>query len=118
MFFIDPEVCTGCGECKDACPCDAISEDENGHCVIDTDLCADCGANVIGLNPLNVLNHNYPEDASPYSSISREFLNPIYIDVEEVPEFDPADKEPLTNLLNELRSSELIEYSKIKDTGR
>ena len=28
MFFIDPEVCTGCGECKDACPCDAISEDE------------------------------------------------------------------------------------------
>lgn len=76
-------------------------------------LCADCGANVIGLNPLNVLNHNYPEDASPYSSISREFLNPIYIDVEEVPEFDPADKEPLTNLLNELRSSELIEYSKI-----
>ena len=44
MFFIDPEVCTGCGECKDACPCDAISEDENGRCVIDTDLCADCGA--------------------------------------------------------------------------
>ena len=32
MFFIDPEVCTGCGECKDACPCDAISEDENGRC--------------------------------------------------------------------------------------
>lgn len=46
-------------------------------------ICARSGAQVIGLNPLNVLMHNFPENASPYSSISRLFLNPIYIDVEE-----------------------------------
>ena len=44
MFVIDPEACTGCAECKNACPCDSISEDENGRCSIDPDLCADCGA--------------------------------------------------------------------------
>ena len=47
-------------------------------------ICADVGADVIGVNPLNVLFHDYPENASPYSSISRLFLNPIYIDVEKV----------------------------------
>lgn len=76
-------------------------------------LCAKSGADIIGLNPLNVLNHNYPENASPYSSISRKFLNPIYIDIEAVPEFDIEDKKPLEGLLEELRSSELIEYGKI-----
>lgn len=76
-------------------------------------LCSESGADIIGLNPLNVLNHNYPENASPYSSISREFLNPIYIDIEAVPEFNIEDKQPLEGLLEELRSSELIEYGKI-----
>lgn len=76
-------------------------------------LCASSGAGIIGLNPLNVLNHNYPEDASPYSSLSREFLNPVYIDIENVPEFESEDKKPLEALLEELRSSELIEYSKV-----
>lgn len=52
-------------------------------------LSADTGADVIGVNPLNVLSHDYPENASPYSSISRLFLNPIYIDVEKVFGFKP-----------------------------
>ena len=47
-------------------------------------MAAQYGADVIGLNPLNVLFHDFPENASPYSSISRLFLNPIYIDVEKV----------------------------------
>lgn len=76
-------------------------------------LCAKDGADVIGINPLNTLSHDYPENASPYSSISRQFLNPIYIDVEMVPEFASEDKEAIESLLNELRSSELIEYGKI-----
>ena len=76
-------------------------------------MCAQTGADIIGLNPLNVLSHNYPENASPYSSISREFLNPIYIDIEAVPEFDCKDKEPLEGLLQELRTSEFIEYTKV-----
>ncbi len=76
-------------------------------------LCAQSGADIIGVNPLNTLCHDYPENASPYSSISRQFLNPIYIDIENVPEFDAKDKNDIEYLLNELRTSELIEYGKV-----
>lgn len=76
-------------------------------------ICKDSGADIIGLNPLNVLFHNYPENASPYSSISRLFLNPIYIDVEAVPEFMPEDKQKVDSELYELRNSELIRYSQV-----
>ena len=76
-------------------------------------LCGKDGADVIGLNPLNTLSHDHPEEASPYSSISREFLNPIYIDVEKVPEFEAKDKKEVEAMLNEVRSSELINYGKV-----
>ena len=76
-------------------------------------LCAKDGADIIGLNPLNTLCHDYPENASPYSSISREFLNPIYIDVEKVPEFEAKDKKEFMSAIDEVRSSELINYSKV-----
>ena len=76
-------------------------------------ICAKDGADIIGINPLNVLSHDYPENASPYQSISREFLNPIYIDVEEVPEFSISDKKELGPILNELRSSDYINYNKV-----
>lgn len=76
-------------------------------------LCGVSKADVIGLNPLNTLSHDYPENASPYASISRQFLNPIYIDVEAVPEFSDEDKKPIEPLLAELRSGELIAYEKV-----
>ncbi len=45
MFKIDPEVCTGCGNCEDCCPCGAIHKDDSGEkCVIDRELCAECGS--------------------------------------------------------------------------
>ena len=34
MFAIDPVDCTECGVCKDACPCDAIYQDEKGHFIV------------------------------------------------------------------------------------
>lgn len=76
-------------------------------------VAARSGAQVIGLNPLNVLNHTYPESASPYSSLNRLFMNPIYIDIENVPEFDIADKEKYIDQVKELRQSELIKYSEV-----
>ncbi len=76
-------------------------------------MCARSGASIIGLNPLNVLQHNYPENASPYCSISRLFLNPIYIDVEQVPEFLPEDKAEIAQELEDVHHAELIQYSRV-----
>ncbi len=76
-------------------------------------ICARCGAGIIGLNPLNVLCHDFPENASPYQSISRLFLNPIYIDVEQVPEFSAADKQLIEGLLADIRAGELVQYNKV-----
>ncbi len=76
-------------------------------------ICGRAGASVIGLNPLNVLMHNFPEEASPYCSISRLFLNPVYIDVEAVPEFTAQDKGEIENEINELRQADLIQYSRV-----
>lgn len=45
------------------------------------------GAAGVGVNPLHALFPGAPDQASPYSPSSRIFLNPIYIDVEAVPEF-------------------------------
>ncbi len=76
-------------------------------------LCQKSGADVIGVNPLNVLSHDYPEEASPYASTSRQYLNPIYIDIEAVPEFNPADAAQFKDRLDELRASPLINYTDI-----
>lgn len=76
-------------------------------------MCARCGASIIGLNPLNVLSHDFPENASPYQSISRLFLNPIYIDIEQVPEFEEQDKQLIEGVLAEVRGSDQIQYGKV-----
>ena len=75
------------------------------------DLCARQGANIIGLNPLNVLFHDFPENASPYSSISRLFLNPIYIDVEKVGGYKPEYLAGKEAELEQLRAVENIDYT-------
>ena len=45
------------------------------------------GADIVGINPVNVAFMAKPETASPYYSSSRLFLNPLYIDVTAVAEF-------------------------------
>jgi Fe-S-cluster-containing hydrogenase component 2 len=40
---IDTEACTGCGECVEACPLDAI-ELQDDKAVVDEETCGDCGA--------------------------------------------------------------------------
>ncbi len=77
------------------------------------DVCAKSGGDVIGLNPLNILEHNFPENASPYSSISRLFLNPIYIDIESVPECERGDTIGIKAQLKEFRDAENINYEEI-----
>lgn len=40
---IDADKCTGCGECIESCPLDAI-EMQDDKAVVDEDVCGDCGA--------------------------------------------------------------------------
>ena len=79
------------------------------------------GADVVGVNPLHALHYIEPEAASPYSPTSRYFLNPLYIDVERVPEFlETAPKaqalrervasEPFARALAMLRDAENVAY--------
>ena len=41
--IVDAEKCTGCGECAESCPLDAI-EIKDDIAVVDNDTCGDCGA--------------------------------------------------------------------------
>jgi Fe-S-cluster-containing hydrogenase component 2 len=42
MFLINKELCTGCGQCVDACPADAITL-QDAKAVINQSLCRQCG---------------------------------------------------------------------------
>jgi (1->4)-alpha-D-glucan 1-alpha-D-glucosylmutase len=52
------------------------------------EILAPLGIAVIGLNPLHALFPHLPENASPYSPSSRDFVNPIYLDIEAIAEYD------------------------------
>ncbi len=53
-------------------------------------IAAAAGADTVGINPLHALHYVEPEAASPYSPTSRYFINPLYLDIEAVPEFARA----------------------------
>jgi (1->4)-alpha-D-glucan 1-alpha-D-glucosylmutase len=78
---------------------------------------AAAGAGTVGLNPLHALHLDEPERASPYSPTSRRFLNPLYIDVEAVPELAdcPAAQQLMRTdtfqaELARLRAAEMVDY--------
>jgi 4-alpha-glucanotransferase len=73
------------------------------------ELASSLGCAGIGLNPLHALFDDQPENCSPYAPSSRLFLNPIYIDVEAIPEYtgiDPATREAIARE----KQNELIDY--------
>jgi 4-alpha-glucanotransferase len=73
------------------------------------ELAGHLGADGVGLNPLHALFDDRPGDCSPYSPNSRLFLNALYIDVEKLPEFQPAASGS-PDAIARLRASDLVDY--------
>ena len=83
-------------------------------------LAAPLGCGIIGLNPLHALMPANPAHISPYSPSSREFLNVLYIAVEDVPEFASCAQaqQMVTSAefqknLAELRSTDVVDYVRV-----
>lgn len=72
---------------------------------------AESGADGIGLNPLHALFDDRPNDCSPYSPNSRQFLNPLYIDVAKLPgvSLSPDD----CAQIERLRSVPFVDYAAV-----
>jgi (1->4)-alpha-D-glucan 1-alpha-D-glucosylmutase len=88
------------------------------HSVIE--MLAPLGISMLGLNPLHALFSHLPENASPYSPSSRDFLNPVYLDVEAIDEFiqdaeikQRVKKREFQDHLQALRELELIDYPEV-----
>ncbi|HET9814345.1 MAG TPA: 4-alpha-glucanotransferase [Xanthobacteraceae bacterium] len=73
-------------------------------------LAADLGAAGVGLNPLHALFDDRPSDASPYAPNSRLFFNPLYIDVDAVPEFPGLQAAGLEEEVERLRRQDIVDY--------
>ena len=83
------------------------------------------GASFIGVNPLHELFLDRPEQASPYSPSSRLALNPMYLDVEAIPEFRESAQaqalvasEPLRARIAALRAAPLVDYAGVWSAKR
>ncbi|HZT12858.1 MAG TPA: 4-alpha-glucanotransferase [Candidatus Baltobacteraceae bacterium] len=75
---------------------------------------AGCGAGIVGLNPLHQLNLTEPSSASPYSPITRLFLNAQYIDVPSAyAVLNGGDWEADASLLRRARESSLVDYAAV-----
>lgn len=74
-------------------------------------IAAGLGAAGVGLNPLHAINLDDPERISPYSPGSRLFLNPLYIDVEAIPEFPGLRAAGLVREVKRLREAPLVDYA-------
>jgi 4-alpha-glucanotransferase len=79
------------------------------------ELAAELGAGGVGVNPLHVLFEDRPGEPSPYSPNSRLFLNPLYIDVEAIPDFAHGRTSAITTAVERLRQAELVDYVGVAD---
>jgi (1->4)-alpha-D-glucan 1-alpha-D-glucosylmutase len=86
---------------------------------------AELGAGIIGINPVNALFDHNPSHKSPYSPSSRLFLNPLYLDIEALPDFlessqaQEAVRNPQFQLgLANLREIELVDYTGVANAKK
>ena len=74
-------------------------------------IVASAGGAGIGLNPLHALFIDRAAEASPYAPNSRIFLNPLYIDLDAVPDFPGATAAGID--LEVLRAGDLIDHVQV-----
>ncbi|MET0631921.1 MAG: 4-alpha-glucanotransferase [Xanthobacteraceae bacterium] len=79
------------------------------------ELAADLGASGVGLNPLHALFDDRPSEPSPYFPNSRLFLNPLYIDLDAVPEFPGLRAAGLEAGVERLRGEGRVDYRAVAD---
>ncbi len=84
------------------------------------DKLAPLGIDAIGLNPLHALFPHLAQNASPYSPSSRDFLNPVYLDIEAIDEFShdgdlqrQIEEKDFQAQLKAVRDLELIDYRRV-----
>ena len=110
----------------------SLSSDRNWGCGDFTDLSRivewagkELGAGVIGLNPLHALRNTTPYHISPYSPNTRLYLNELYIDLEQLPEFYGSEEAQqqsrapeFRTKLQALRETRQVDYDAIAATKR
>ncbi len=67
------------------------------------------GADFIGINPLHALFLAAPNRHSPFTPSNRQFLNPLYIAMDDL----PGNTRPDAKALAELRAAELVDYEAV-----
>ena len=78
------------------------------------EIVAGLGGAGIGLNPLHAQFYDRAAcSGSPYSPNSRLFLNPLYIDIEAIEEFDRRHTANLIADIARLREAELVDYAAV-----
>ena len=79
----------------------------------------DLGVELIGLNPLHAIHNRQPFNTSPYLPVSAYFRNPLYVDIDAVPELANSRRAQVlrrlpcvTAELTALRTAEFVEYER------
>ena len=81
-------------------------------------IAAQAGAAGIGVNPLHALFDDRPGGFSPYTPNSRLFLNPLYIDIEAVPDFPGIEAASFEEAVAGLRNTEFVDYAAVSAAKR
>jgi 4-alpha-glucanotransferase len=104
-----------------------LRSQRNWGCGDTTDLCAlidwaaeRTGASFIALNPLHAIANRQPYNTSPYLPNSIFYRNPIYLDIEAIPEFRSSaramaliESQSVRKEIAALRAAELVEYARV-----
>ena len=104
-----------------------LRSQRNWGCGDTTDLCAlvnwaaeRTGTSFIALNPLHAIANRQPYNTSPYLPNSIFYRNPIYLDVEAIPDFRGSERAlallesaSVQKEIAALRNAELVEYARV-----